>query len=368
MPTTGLSILCSAIVALHANAANELQSTLEDYRSSQDVPGLSAVVVRQDQVIFAGASGFADLESARPMTPDTVLYIGSVTKTLTAILILQLIDEQQLSLEHAVAGIAVQPYRNTSAVSVRSLLTHSSGLPREGDFGYWFSADFPDDVALKQYLLQAPLRNAPSASAHYSNIGYAALGLLATQILEQSYSEVLRARVLKPLQMNASGGRGPAQGVARGYTPADRIIPRPERPFAGVGEAVGKRYSREYHDARAMSPAFGAYSSANDMGRLLRFLLGYSGDGVLSPAMRAQMYEPRYADWGYGLRIQRIGDKTIARHDGWFAAHRTHMLIDVDDGIGVFVMANSDNATPGRIAEALLEATRSGDPVSGEQD
>lgn len=363
MPLTRFSMFSLALIALHAKAAQELQSTLDDYRASQDVPGVSAVVVRHNDVVFAGASGFADIESATPMTPDTVLYIGSVTKTLTAILMLQLIEADQLSLDDHVDSL-----NSTTAVTVMSLLTHSSGLPREGNFGYWFTGAFPDNDELREYLLNAPLRETPRASANYSNIGYATLGLLAAQILDEDYSEVLRARVLKPLRMDASGGRGPAEGIARGYTPANRVVPSPKRPFAGVGEAVGNRYVREYHDARAMSPAFGAYSSANDMGRLLRFLLGYSGNEVLSPAMRAQMYEPRFAGWGYGLRIRRIGDRTIARHDGWFAAHRTHMILDVTNGIGVFVMANSDNATPGKIAEALLDAAPASRTESIERD
>lgn len=357
MPLTRLSIFCFVLVALHANAAQELQSTLDDYRVSQDVPGVSAVVVRHDEVVFAGASGLADIASATPMTPDTVLYIGSVTKTLTAILMLQLIETDQLSLDDPVDLLG-----NETAVSVMSLLTHSSGLPREGNFGYWFTGDFPDDGELREYLQSAPLRELREASARYSNIGYATLGLLAAKLLDQDYNEILQARVLKPLQMNASGGRGPVEGLARGYTPANRVVPSPERPFAGVGNAVGNRYLREYHDARAMSPAFGAYSSANDMGRLLRFLLGDSGDDVLSPAMRARMVEPLSAEWGYGLRIRQIGDRTVARHDGWFAAHRTHLIIDVENEIGVFVMANSDNATPGEIAEVLLDVALAGVP------
>ena len=247
-------------------------------------------------------------------------------------------------------------------MNVMNLLTHSSGLPREGNFGYWFTGEFPDNDGLTEYLLNVSLREAPGVSARYSNIGYATLGLLAAQILDQDYSEILRARVLEPLQMNASGGRGPPGGIARGYTPANRVIPGPERPFAGIGEAVGNRYLREYHDARAMGPAFGAYSSANDMGQLLRFLLGDSGNEVLSPAMRAQMYEPRFSGWGYGLKIQHIGDRTIARHDGWFAAHRTHLLLDIENRIGVVVMANSDDATPGKIAEAMLDAAHAGHP------
>ena len=344
------------LVALAVSGPANLQAILDRTREAQDVPGVSAVVVRGDETFFAGASGLADIESASVMSADSVLYIGSVTKVLSAVLILQLVERDQLSLDEPVAGIAVDNSSNSPPVTVANLMTHSSGLDREGNFGYWFTADFPDDEELAHYLTTTSLRFAPGGSLHYSNIGYAALGLLVEQVTEQSYDDALRDRVLTPLKMNTSGGRGPAKGVATGYTPANRIIPSPEQPFAGVGKRVGNRHERMYHDAHAMSPAFGAYGNVNDMGRLVSFLLGHAGDEVLSPTMRARMYERQASGRGLGLKITRLAGRTVARHDGWFAAHRTHLLLDVDNDIGVVVMANSDNATPGKIADALLEA------------
>lgn len=340
------------LAALAASGPADLQALLDHFRDAQDVPGVSAVVVRQDEVLFAGASGVADLDSALPMSADSVFYIGSLSKVLTAVLVLQLVEAEQLSLDSTVAGIG----RNSIPVTITHLLTHSSGLQREGDFGYWFTADFPDNGALEQYLATAELRTPPGAALHYSNIGYAALGPVIMQASKQIYGDALRTRVLGPLSMNESGANGPAEGVTNGYTPRDRILPSPERPFAGVGERVGRRHVRMYHNARAMSPAFGAFSSARDMGILARFLLGNEGEDVLSQAMRSRMHERQASGWGLGLKIRRLTSRKVTRHDGWFAAHRTHLLLDVENGMGVVVMANSDNATPGLIADALLEA------------
>jgi CubicO group peptidase (beta-lactamase class C family) len=349
------------LAALAASGPPGLQAVLDEYRESQDVPGVSAVVVRQNEVFFTGASGVTDLETARPMTADSVFYMGSLSKVLTAVLVLQLVEAGQLSLEDTVDGIGARAAASTPPVSVAHLLTHSSGLQREGDFGYWFTADFPGSTDLSQYLSNAELRFAPGTAMHYSNVGYAALGFVIEQTDNQSYSDALRTRVLEPLSMSASGAHGPAEGVANGYTPPNHILPGPERPFAGIGKKVANRHVRMYHDARAMSPAFGAYSSANDLGRLARFLLGQKGDEVLSRAMRSRMHERQASGWGLGLKIRRLAGRKVARHDGWFAAHRTHLLLDVDNGIGVVVMANSDNATPGKIADALLEAALESD-------
>jgi len=356
------------LFTLAVSGSSSLQAVLDGTRESQDVPGVSAVVVRRGETLFAGASGLADIESASPMTADSVLYIGSVTKVLSAVLVLQLVEAEQLLLDDRVNGIAAGASDDLPPVTVLDLLTHSSGLDREGNFGYWFTADFPGNEELADYLATTSLRFPPGDSFHYSNIGYAALGLLIEHLTEQSYDNALRDRVLTPLNMSASGGRGPAKAVAKGYTPADRIIPSPERPFAGVGKPVSKRHLREYHDAHAMSPAFGAYATANDMGRLVGFLLGGAGDEVLSQGMRARMYERHASGRGLGLKITRLAGSTIARHDGWFAAHRSHLLLDAENQIGVVVMANSDNAAPGKIAEALLRATLEADAELNAED
>ncbi len=164
------------IVALASAGGMNLQPTLDQIRIEQEVPGVSAVVTRKEEVIFAGASGVADLETGRKMTPDTVLYAGSLTKILTAILTLHLVEKGELSLDDVIPGIAIESSKQNVNIQVAHLLTHASGLEREGNFDYWFNADFPDEGALANYLATADLQSAPGDSVSYSNIGYAALG------------------------------------------------------------------------------------------------------------------------------------------------------------------------------------------------
>ena len=344
--------LTTLAAALTLTAAPDFPAILERLRTEQETPGVSAVIVRGNQVVFAGGSGVADLESGRAMTADTVLYAGSLTKILTAVLTLGLVEEGRLALTEAVPGIG----RDGPEVTVAHLLTHASGLVREGDFGYWFSADFPDAAALTRYLAETELRSPPGAALHYSNVGYGALGLVVERVTGQAYGAALRARVLRPLEMLSTGAPGPAPDVAIGYTPVGRVIPSDERPFAGVGRQVGERRLREYHDARAMSPAFGAFTTAQDLGRLARFLLGYGGDDVLSADMRARMRTRQASGWGLGLKVGRYRGRPVARHEGWFAAHRSHLLLDLRDKIGVVVLTNSDSAAPAAVAEALFAA------------
>lgn len=348
---TGALLLAALAVA----ATADFQGVLDQMRSDQEVPGVSAVITYQDKVVFAGASGMADLETARKMTADTIVYAGSLSKVFTAVLTLRLIEDEKLSLSDPVDGIATQPSGDAPDITIAHLLTHASGLEREGDFGYWFTADFPDRTALERYLLATELRDPPGTSLHYSNVGYAKLGLVIEDSDGQSYGDALRTRVLEPLGMTSSGTPGPIDTISSGYTPIGRMIPNEEHPFAGVGRAVGNRHIREYHDAGAMSPAFGIYTSANDLSRLTRFLLGHGGDNVLSTEMRKRMRTRQASGWGLGLKLGFLDSRSVARHEGWFAAHRSHLLLDMQADISIVVMTNSDSGAPAKIAEALLE-------------
>lgn len=343
------------LATLAVSATPDFQVLLDRMRTEQEVPGISIVISQGDRVVFAGASGLANIETGRKMTADTRVYAGSLSKIFTAVLALQLVEEEKLSLSDPVEEIAIESPDDVAAITVEHLLTHASGLEREGDFGYWFTADFPDADALKLYLRRTRLRSPPGSELHYSNVGYATLGQVAADASGLDYATALQTRVLQPLGMTSSGVPGPTPGIAVGYTPIGGIIPSEERPFAGVGRAVGDRHIREYHDARAMSPAFGIFTSANDLARLARFLLGHGHENVLSVDMRERMRTRQASGWGLGLKIGKLYGRPVARHEGWFAAHRSHLLLAIDADLSIVVMTNSDSGAPAKIAEALYE-------------
>ena len=86
------------------------------------------------------------------------------------------------------------------------------------------------------------------------------------------------------------------------------------------------------------------------------FLLGKGGEDVLSAEMRTRMYQAVASNRGLGLRMESIDDRRVARHGGWFAAYRSHLLLEPARGIGIVVLANSDSASPDAIAEDLYQA------------
>ena len=133
----------SCLAALAVAASPNYQQILDQLAMEQAVPGASAVVTYGDDVLFAGGSGQADLRSGRVMTADTLVYAGSLSKILTAIMTLRLVDAGKLTLDDHVAGIAADSPSGNGGITVYHLLTHTSGLEREGNFDYWFSGLFP---------------------------------------------------------------------------------------------------------------------------------------------------------------------------------------------------------------------------------
>ena len=339
-----------------ASAGADFQAILDEFRAAQHVPGVSAVVIRNGTVAFTGGSGVADLETEEPADANTVYYIGSVTKVLTSVLTLQLVEQEGIELESPLTAVFDDLAQPLAQISILHLLTHTAGLEREGDFGYWFTGRFPDREALVAYLANSELRSKPGTDLQYSNIGFAMLGLAIEALTAESFGVALRSRVLEPLGMLATGVPGPAPGIAKGYTPPGRVLPSAERPFAGVGKAVAGRFERVYHDAGAMSPAFGAYSTAADMGRLAKFLLGNGGIPVLSLETRQRMFERQPLGRGLGVGLTRRNGNVVFVHGGWFAAHRSQLLADPENGIAVVILANSDSAAVDRIADALYSA------------
>ncbi|MDX1498941.1 MAG: serine hydrolase domain-containing protein, partial [Woeseiaceae bacterium] len=183
------------LVALPVTSAADFQGILDHMRSEQAVPGAAAVVVSGGTAQFLGASGLADLETGRQVTADTRFYIGSLSKVLTAALVLDLVANGAVVLDDPVPSIPAD------VVRVRDLLAHASGLEREGDFGYWYSGRFPSSEALRTYLADAELRFEPGTEGHYSNVGYAALGLELERALGKPYPALLADRLLAPLGM-----------------------------------------------------------------------------------------------------------------------------------------------------------------------
>ena len=180
------------------------------------LPGVALRVERGNEVVFDGAAGFASREQQTPVAPTDRFGVGSVTKTFTAILVLQLVDEEVLTLDDTVTQWLDDPVvariPNVDRITLRQLLTHTSGIYDvfDDDSPFWQDAYLGEGadwtrvwtplevLAYADGAKHAPYF-APGEGIHYSNTGYILLGLILEQATGQEYAERLHARILDPL-------------------------------------------------------------------------------------------------------------------------------------------------------------------------
>jgi NADH dehydrogenase FAD-containing subunit/CubicO group peptidase (beta-lactamase class C family) len=304
---------------------------------SARIPGMSVGIVRGERVVYLRAFGHAD-PSGRPVTPQTPFLIGSVTKSFTALAVLQLVEAGRVQLDAPVRRylpwFRVDDSPTSSQITVRQLLTMTSGLPQVYETQLWTD---DDDGALERtvrFLAEKKLTGQPGRSFGYSNANYETLGLIVQTVSGESYENYIKQHVFAPLDMVnsfVSQDEALGRGMASGY-----------RWWFGVPIAVTLPYRR------AELPAGYIIASTEDM---THYLIAEMNDGryadtsVLSPSGMAMRHaEPPGNAYGLGWEFAHIGERTLINHDGGTANFQSSLFIDPAARVAVYVAANAINA------------------------
>ena len=175
-----------------------------------DIPGASLAIVQGDRVLLAKGFGTTEKGDSKPVTPDTLFQIGSLTKSFTAVAILQLRDRGLIDLDASVQRylpwFRVADKQASTRITVRHLLNHTSGIPTTADRVIWqtpktIQPSLEEGVrALRTVKLHSP----PDVSWQYANMGYNTLGLIVEVVSGQPYPEYIERHILKPLGMGHS--------------------------------------------------------------------------------------------------------------------------------------------------------------------
>ena len=341
-----------------AGALAVLDLWIGETLAARDLPGLSIAVVHDQELVWAQGYGFADLAARTPATPATLYRLGSVTKLFTATAAMQLRDAGKLRLDDPVAHhlpwFAVESeFADAPAITIRHLLTHTSGLPREAAFPYWTDHVFPgrDDVIAALPGQRAVF--APESRIKYSNLGVALLGEVVAAASGEPYAAYLERHLFAPLGMASTTVAPTAEHHRRRATSYLRRMPD------------GRRDAFDYYDTAALAPAANGVSSVLDLARfaMLQFR-DPPADGaaqVLAGSTLREMRRPhRLADdWqsgrGLGFAVRRRTGKTLAFHGGWIGGNRSHFLLAPDGEVAVIVAINADDGDPGDFAYAAYD-------------
>jgi D-alanyl-D-alanine carboxypeptidase len=190
----------SPLIVPHDVIDEIVESTLR----RQQIPGLSLAVVRNGSVLKSKGYGLANLEHHVPVRPDTVFQIGSVTKQFTAAAVLLLADEGKVDLDApALEYLSTLP-SEWGAVTVRQLLTHTSGLDSVTEVpGFSYRRDYTRDELL-ELAASYPFKFPPGGGWFYSNTGYSLLGWIVEDVSGREFGEFLAGRIFGPLNMEST--------------------------------------------------------------------------------------------------------------------------------------------------------------------
>ncbi len=337
----------------HAAALGAIDAFVQRHIRERGIPGMTVGIAHRGGVLAVRTYGSRDVKTGAPVLADDLFEIGSITKSFIGIALLQLHEAGRLDLQRPILDYL--PWlRIESAfapITVHHLLTHSSGLP--------------NPLALPSVPLWTA--HAPGEHFHYCNLGYDILGRLLESLYGKPLKDILTARILKPLGMNATSPV--ISPDLRLRMPVSYWPVYDDRPFPRHG-----RLAEAPH--LTMDDAAGCIvSTAHDMALYMAMLLN-RGRGLFSgpsfsrfstPAIPAPAFGEG-SGYGYGIAIQPVEGRTLLRHTGGMVSFSSAMQVDLDDGFGVFASVNASLAgyRPNAVAAyalAALRAERDGQPL-----
>lgn len=352
-----LLILAFAVTSMTSRAQNDAKEPLSDalqyidawleaQQAYDHLPGLSVGIVKDQELIWSKGYGFSDVKKKIPATPETVYSICSITKLFTSIAIMQLYEQGKLRLDDSLAAILPerkirQQFSDSGPITIRGLLSHSSGLPRESDFPYWTGPDFkfPSREQVHEKLEQQETLYPASTYFQYSNLGMSLLGEVIEKITGQPYEVYIEEHILKPLRLRNTYPDLPedlwGNKLATGYSSLSR---------QGTREVIPR------FDAAGMQAAAGYSSTVQDLAQFASWqfrLLTNGGKEILTAATLRDMQRPQWIDpdwkvhWGLGFVVFQSSGKTLTGHWGTCPGYRSLIVTDAEEKLGIIVLINA---------------------------
>ena len=348
---------CLALACLAAPVAAQegrLASVLEDFHSRHGFPGATAAIALPDGTVVTAATGLADVETGRAMTPETPMLAASIGKSFVAATVLSLESGGRLSRNDLLSvHLGDRPWfdalPNAGTITVDHLLHHTAGLPDhvhlprfqqdwtrlttgEGDF---------DPEQLMAFVAGREALFAPGEAWAYSDTGYVLLGLVIEEVTGQGWHEAVRARLLDPLDLRATfpSDRPDLPGLAVGYVDPDNPFGLPARTADAEGRLLWNP---------AVESAGGGFASTSaDLARWGHLLFG--GDAMEDPYLDRLLdgvpVAPDAPGILYGAGVAIYADTPrgpVYGHGGWIPAYVSSLRHYADHGVTVAFQINTD--------------------------
>lgn len=361
-----LTVILTAFVSTSASAgdyANELalvENWLASQRAYDNVPGLSAAIVHDQELAWSGGFGLADIAGKQAAEADTIYGICSISKLFTGVAVMQLRDQGKFDLDDPLSELLPwfnleQAHDDSPAITLRAVLSHSAGLPRESDYPYWMGPDFdfPSSEKIRNKLAEQATLYPADRYFQYSNLGLSLAGEVIAEQSGQDYDRYIRKNILQPLGM---------ADTDTGF-PADAREPRVATGYSFPGREQELKVMPRY-DARGITPAAGFASTAVDLGKFASWqfrLLDGTNDEVLKANTLREMQRVQWLDWDWGTArglafgVYRVGGRTLTGHAGDCPGFNTRLFLDPLSKVAVAMMANRNRVDVDGYAAAIFD-------------
>jgi CubicO group peptidase (beta-lactamase class C family) len=366
MKSTLIVFLLLFSTFLHADDVDVQQATrlFEEWITAkmayEKIPGMSAGLVIDQKLVWSKGFGYKDVENRTPATDDTIYGICSISKLFTAISVMQQRDAGKLRLDDPIEQYLSyahleQSSKDSPEITIDSLLTHSSGLPRESNQPYWSDPDFkfPTKEEVISGLASQKMLYPSDRYFQYSNLGLTFAGEIVEQVSGKSYEDYVQDEILKPLGLSHTTPYLPKdqQGkeLATGYSALKRDGSRDVMPF---------------YEARGITPAAGFASNVKDLASFASWqfrLLSKGGTEVLKSSTLREMQHVHWVDpdwkttWGLGFIIDREDNKTYVGHSGACPGYYTSFVMLPDKKQAAIILVNAMNIRTADIGTKLLK-------------
>jgi CubicO group peptidase (beta-lactamase class C family) len=340
------------------------QQLLDELRETHQVPGAALGILtlgssESDDRISAYASGSLNLDTGAPVQPDSIFQIGSITKTVTATMIMQLVEQQKVDLDRPVIevlpGLELGDPEAARMITLRHLLSHTSGI--DGDV---FTDYGRGDDAVTRYvggLAGIGQLFRPGTMFSYCNAGFVLVGKVIEEVTGKTWDDALHDQIFRPLGMERSG-----------TLPEEAILGSAAVGHAGdPGEP--RTVIRRWQLPRAIGPAGLINSTVADVLTYTRMHLrggSLGGTTIISTtsaaAMRAEQIRPpvghRVDGWqGLGWAVDHFGGHQVFGHNGATVGQLAYLQAFPDQGLALCLLTNGPggNLFWGELRRALLE-------------
>jgi D-alanyl-D-alanine carboxypeptidase len=347
-PKTAVFKLVPVFVLIVTVIAIVRADDLDDYIKSEmhrkRIPGLSMAIVRSGKLVRAKGYGSANIELSTPATENTVYQIGSITKQFTATMIMMLAEEGKISLQDKIADRLPNLPTVWGAVTVRHLLTHTSGIKDYTDVKDFDQKRRLDSTPAEvlDLVIKEPLQFEPGEQWQYCNTNYLLLRLLIERVTRKEYDHFLTERISQPLGMThtrVNDLRAVIPNRAQGYV----------------------RVPRNIQNAQYFSPrnAFGAGDLISTVGDLAKWDAALYTERLLTESSLEQMWTPialgkgGTAEYGFGWDVKSENGHRLLSHGGNITGFSSAILRFVNDKLTVIVLTNFGGINAETIAQGI---------------